>query len=43
MQQIGNKFVVTFEIEIADVKKNHAITRIDSLTQNFNGTPVPLR
>jgi len=36
MQQIRNEFVVAFKVQIADVKENHAIARLDAFAKNLN-------
>src|SRR5580692_894810 len=40
MQQIGDELVVALEVEVADVKENHAVDSFGALAKNFNGFAV---
>ena len=37
VQKIRNEFVVAFEVEVADVKENHAVNGFGALAKNFDG------
>src|SRR5215472_6167438 len=38
MQQVGDEFVIPFQVQVADVKENHPVARLDALAQNLDGT-----
>jgi hypothetical protein len=43
MQQVGNKFVIAFEVQIADVKENHVVSRFAALAKNVDGSPMTIK
>jgi hypothetical protein len=43
MQQIRNKLVVAFQIQITDVKTNHSVARFDPLPHDFNRLAVTIQ